>query len=257
MKKIIIVLISLIIVGSSGLQAQEVGSAAPDFEVTLEGGGTYKLSDQLGKVVFVFLFGNLCPYCIVVGPDIESSIYKIFKENEYFSAIGLDTWDNSSNDASVSGFRTSSGISFPLAIKAGWVAGEYATTYDRLMVIDTEGVLVHKGKVLATNDISNAVEAINESLMVASGTNSLADSPTVRVYPNPAVNSLFVDSENETVLRIDLYDVTGKRIEKLPYAAPAYSSKIELQLDHLKSGLYFYSIQMEENTISGKFIIQR
>ena len=40
----------------------------------------------------------------------------------------------------------------------------YQTTYDRLLVIDKDGILVHKGVVVASNDIDNAVAAIVQSL---------------------------------------------------------------------------------------------
>jgi len=146
------------------LPGQDVGNPGPDFTVSLQGGGTYNLADQAGKVVFVYLFGNTCPFCIGSGPSIESTIYQAFKGNSDFTAIGLDTWNSSSNESSVSSFRNKTGITFPLAIKAGSVASDYETTYDRIMVIDKHGKLFHKGIVAAGNDINNAVTAITQSL---------------------------------------------------------------------------------------------
>ncbi len=76
--------------------------------------GTYNLADQEGKVAFVYLFENGCPFCIASGPTIESSIYQTFKDNPAFIAIGVDTWNSSSNEASVSGFKSKTGTHFPL-----------------------------------------------------------------------------------------------------------------------------------------------
>ncbi len=164
MRKLLILTVCLAFTGISHLPGQDVGNPGPDFEVNLQGGGMYSLSAQAGKVVFVYLFGNSCPFCIASGPSIESSIYQVFAGNSEFTAVGVDTWNSSSSEASVSSFRNKTGITFPLAIKAGFVASDYETTYDRLMVIDKHGKLVHKGVLAADNDINNAVSAIRQSL---------------------------------------------------------------------------------------------
>lgn len=164
MNRIILAIFGLIIAMHFNLSGQKVGDPAPDFEVDLLDGSKFKLSDHQGEVVFIFLFGNTCPSCIAIGPTIESSIYQVYMENPNFTAIGLDTWNNSSNTTSVTGFMNATGLSFPLAIKAGSVATDFSTTYDRLMVVDHQGVLVHKGIILAGNDVNNALESIKQSL---------------------------------------------------------------------------------------------
>jgi peroxiredoxin len=168
MKRITLLAIGLAMAFSITLQGQVEGNDAPDFEVNLLDGGTFNLSDQSGKVVLIFLFGNTCPPCLAAGPNIESSLNQVFTDDPNFTAVGLDTWDGSSNTASVTGFRSRTGITFPLAIKAGHVAATYSTTYDRLMVIDHNGVLVHKGIINAANDINNAKAAIAASLATIS-----------------------------------------------------------------------------------------
>jgi len=144
--------------------APEVGDPAPDFTVDLLDDGKFTLSEHEGKVVAVFLFGNTCPYCIASGPSIESSLYQEFMDDPNFVMIGVDTWDGSSNETSVSGFRNSTGITFPLALKAGHVASTYGTTYDRLLVINAEGTLVHKGVAPTSSDLGNAIQVVENSL---------------------------------------------------------------------------------------------
>jgi len=246
----------LVVAATINMYGQQEGNAAPDFEVNLEGGGTFKLSDQQGKVVFVFLFGNTCPSCKAVGPDVESSIYQKYKNDSSFTAIGLDTWDGSSNETTVSGFRNSTGITFPLAIKAGSVAADYATTYDRLMVIDQDGILVHKGKIVAANDINNAVEAIDLSLTVT-GLVTVSGSPQLSVYPNPVADILHINAEGESISGIVLYDVTGKKVFDKLFTGQFEDSGLELSLQHLEQGLYFYTIRTEGTQVTGKLLIQR
>jgi hypothetical protein len=112
----------------------------------------------------VFTFGNTCPSCIAIGPEVEQNIHQAFKDNPDFVIVGLDTWDTSSSTASVTGFKNSTGITFPLAIKASSVAALYQTTYDRLLVIDKNGILRHKGGVVVSNDLNNALEIIQTRL---------------------------------------------------------------------------------------------
>jgi peroxiredoxin len=235
---------------------QAVGEVGPDFEVNTLGGGTFKLSDHRGKVVFVFLFGNTCPSCKAIGPAVEASIYQKFKNDPGFVAIGLDTWDSSSGESSVAGFKNSTGITFPLAIKAGSVASAYGTTYDRFMVIDGDGVLVHKGTVGASNDVNNTISAIEQSLMVSGLSGLSAAEAGVRVYPLPAGNEVHFES-NEPISQIRIYDAAGKLVLDESGLSGAGVLTRTLTVSTLKKGLYFYSLQRADGFVSGKLIIQR
>lgn len=243
----------IISVGMVNLQAQTVGNAAPDFELNLLGGGTFKLSEQEGKVVFIFLFGNTCGPCQSVAPKVESEIYQEFKNNEAFVAIGMDTWDFSSDATSVQGFKNVTGVTFPLAIKAGSVETDYSTSHDRLMVVDKEGILVHKGQVAASNDIGNVKDVITASL-TATGIRRSADATGLNIYPHPASDLVTFDSE-EGVSDIRIYNVTGKLVlEMRPESA---GNSLTLHVGHLEQGIYFYSLESGDHQYTGKLFIQR
>lgn len=252
-----IVLAALVILlGTGNSFAQNVGEAGPDFQVNTLGGGSFKLSDQQGKVVFVFLFGNNCPPCKAVGPTVESSIYQVYMSDPNFVAIGLDTWDSSSGESSVSGFQSSTGISFPLAIKAGSVASAYSTTYDRFMVIDSDGILVHKGTVGAVNDINNAKAAIEESLMVAGVSRLSASDAGVKVYPVPASDEVHFASE-KSINQVRIYDGAGRLVLNESDLSFYGGGSLSLSVSTLKKGLYFYQLQRADDLVSGKFLVQR
>lgn len=257
MKKFSIIML-LTMAGMVGLHAQEIGNAAPDFEVNLLGGGTFKLSQHRGQVVLVFLFGNRCPPCIAAGPKIESLLYQEYMNTSNFAAIGVDTWNSSSNATSVAGFQNLTGISFPLAIKAGSVAVDYGTTYDRLMIIDQEGILVHKGRVTATNDVNNAIEAINMSLAVTN-VGIAGDGPEVGIFPNPVSDEMRIDAGDKTVAGIEIYDVSGKRVHEASFSGHDPFSPVSLSLSGLEQGIYFYKIALkgEKYLSTGKLLIQR
>jgi peroxiredoxin len=257
MKNLLTIAVALLIAGTVQLSGQKEGDPAPDFAVDLQGGGNFELATHEGKVVFVFFFGNTCPSCLAVGASIESSIYQLYKEDtSNFIAIGLDVWDNSSNEASVSGFRNKTGISFPLGLKAGDVAATYTNTYDRLMVIDKQGILVHKGVVVAKNDIDNAVEAINQSLTVT-GFDAELDRKPLTLYPNPVSDVLHIKPGVESISGIELFDVTGKQVLNTVLPLQTEKSSIDISVRHLETGIYIYSVRTEGSSYSGKLLIQR
>jgi hypothetical protein len=76
----------------------------------------------------------------------------------------LDQWNSSSSESTVQAFKNLTGISFPLAIQAGDFSTLYQTTYDRLIIIDKEGIIRFKGTNLAGTDLNSAIQKLNELL---------------------------------------------------------------------------------------------
>ncbi|MEN8203481.1 MAG: T9SS type A sorting domain-containing protein [Bacteroidota bacterium] len=257
MKRILKLTMMLLLVAFVQVNAQKVGEPAPGFEVGLLGGDTLSLSDHDGKVVAVFFFGNTCPSCKAVGSVIESSIHQEFlKDSMDFIMVGIDTWDSSSNEKSVAGFKNATGITFPLGIKGGNVAVAYKSTYDRLLIIDKAGTLVHKGLVVASNDIDNAIKAIEEGLTVT-GVEDLSSENCPGVYPNPASNVVHVKAGEELISGITLFDLSGKKVRESVLNSGNTHSDIEVDLSDLYPGVYFYSIQTGGSSQTGKLLIQK
>ena len=256
MKRIIKLTWVLLIAASIQINAQNVGDTAPNFQVGLLSGETFNLADHKGKVVMVFFFGNTCPSCRSVGSIVESSIYQEYMDDEgNLVAVGIDTWNSSSNEASVTGFKNSTGITFPLAIKGGDVAVNYKTTYDRLMVIDRVGILAHKGLVAASNDINNAIAAIEESLTVTGVDPQISDRPSV--YPNPAKDVLHVLAGTDLVSGFTLFDLSGRKVMESGSFAGQVLSEYQVDLHEFESGVYIYRLETEEESVTGRVVIQR
>src|SRR3972149_7440197 len=135
----VIILTTVFILQLVVVNAQNVGDNAPDFSFPSIDGSNISLSDYEGKVLFIFVLGNTCPYCLAVGNNTELEIYQAFKSNPNFAAIGMDTWNSSSSVASVTNFKNSTGITYMLGYKAGDFATFYSTTYDRIIIIDRDG----------------------------------------------------------------------------------------------------------------------
>ena len=144
------------------VEPAKTGEVAPDFSLTDLDGNTRKLSDYKGKVVVLFLFGNTCPSCIAVGPQIQSKIADKYASNSNFVILGLDQWNGTKSV--VESFKSKTGIKFPLLLNASSVQDAYSTQYDRLLVIDKDGFLRFKGGQFATNDIDNVISTVDKHL---------------------------------------------------------------------------------------------
>lgn len=73
MKKLIamiLILMCLPAACAANLPAAQ-GMEAPDFELKLISGETFRLSDQRGKVVMINIWATWCPPCVAEMPDID------------------------------------------------------------------------------------------------------------------------------------------------------------------------------------------
>ncbi len=127
---------------------------APAFELKSLTGSTVKLADFKNKVVVLFFFGNTCPSCKAAAPNVQTMLQGTFGSNPSFMLLGLDQWDG--NAAAVESFMKSTGVTFPLLLMASPTAKAYATTYDRLVVIDKMGNIMFDGKQGAGSDLAAA-----------------------------------------------------------------------------------------------------
>lgn len=126
---------------------------APVFKLVNTSGDTIKSSSYIGKVLVIFFFGNTCPFCLAVGPKVQTEIANFYQSNPKFSIIGIDAWNG--NLSQVNSFRTNTGISFPLLLMGGQVTNDYETSYDRIVIVDTNNNIVYRGSQRVSSDINN------------------------------------------------------------------------------------------------------
>jgi len=135
---------------------------APDFTLKSLDGSDVSLSNYSNKVVTLFFFGNNCPSCKAVAPNIQSMLLTPFESNTEYAILGLDQWNG--NTASVQAFKTITEVTFPLLLNASSVASAYKSTYDRIVVIDKEGKIAFSGNQLASLDIEAAKAKVMDLL---------------------------------------------------------------------------------------------
>ena len=83
---------------------------------------------------------------------------------------------------------------------------------------------------------------------------SVRESHLVKVYPNPFATTAtieLVQKMNDGILCI--YNIYGQKIMQV---GNVYSSKLTIDSHHLSKGVYFFTVQDNENSLNGKFIIE-
>ena len=131
---------------------------APGFSLETHDGQTLSSDIFADKVAVIFFFGNSCPPCKSVAPDIEAKINQEFKDDDNFVMLGIDQWDG--NAASVERFKDDTGVTFPLGRMGSGVARDYGTTYDRLVLINSRGKIAFKGQSIAANDLDEVINQV-------------------------------------------------------------------------------------------------
>ncbi len=86
--------------------------------------------------------------------------------------------------------------------------------------------------------------------------NEISNSNSLQLFPNPAVNSVsIVSQENETAM-VKMYDIAGKIVfEKQIALQSKVASTIDVQSFY--AGVYFVQIQTTKNITTQKLIIQK
>lgn len=148
--------------GDNMMMNDGTSSTAPGFELTALDGASVKLSDHKDKVVVLFFFGDTCPSCKSVAPDIQEKLNEDYADKNDYVVLGLDVWDGNSN--SVQSFKDNTSVTFPLLLNASAVSKSYNTTYDRLVVIDKSGEIAHSGSRAASNDLNTVKSKVDDLL---------------------------------------------------------------------------------------------
>jgi peroxiredoxin len=260
-KKITFLFIFSILVAFQA-KPQEVGKAAPDFSLETLSNGTYKLAEQSGKVVVIFFLGNQCGNCRSAAPNIQTKIFDTYSGRDDFSMIGIDTWGQSS--ARLPGFKSATGVTFPLGVDGSSVAQSFGSNYDKLAVIDKNGVLVHKTSSGGANgDIDNALEKIVEALdIMATSIDDEFNKKSAFLsqnYPNPVSGETTISFNLKEKSYVDLiiYDITGKIVSTLVSEERALGNhEITFNASTLNSGIYYYQLNAGDYTQTRRMMVR-
>lgn len=133
---------------------------APDFNIKTWDAQDLKFSTYEDKVLVIWFFGSDCPPCKGIAPEVEDKLNQEMKGKDDYAIVGIDQWDR--NNAVVEGFKTTTGVTFPLGAQGGSVASAYGTTYDRLVVVNKEGKIQYKATQRANATLDDVVTLVKQ-----------------------------------------------------------------------------------------------
>jgi len=241
--------------------AQNVGEVAPDFSLKDLNEKEYKLSDNRGKVILVFLVGHNCTLCLASAPTIKSELTDALSSNADFQALVIDVWNGSKT--SVENFKNSTNINATYLQKGSTVASGWSSTKDRLIVIDAEGKMVFKGSSAAKSDADDAKSAIQTALNNVTTSVEIIDERNgvalKQNYPNPATDRTFIEFSLDVPSEVTLtvFESSGKKVlVPVHQFYQAGNHRVSLGKDQLKRGIYFYRFEAKDFVSVKKMVFQ-
>jgi len=258
--KILIFVVKLLLI-SSALYATDVGDPAPDFNLQKHGGGTGSLTDYAGKVIYINWFGWNCPICKAEGNSTQVDIVNNYSSNPNFVGIGIDAYSGS-NASNVASFAEFTGITYDLFIGGRNIAGEYSTTFQYSMVIDSDGIIQWSGRTSQTSAINSVIEGLLTPTAIEDKTTSPVKFELKNNYPNPFNPETRIPfSVNKTQnIKLEIYNISGKLIRTIidaPFAKGNFEASwngINDQGIRVASGVYFSRLQ-GESTVKMKQLL--
>ncbi len=110
-------------------------------------------------------------------------------------------------------------------------------------------------KSISANEGNISLNPVSDSILVyqyKSGINPVyLNNAKITVYPNPAQNNIYVNTENELITGITITDMMGKTISQLTNEG---SVEMNIPVSALHSGIYFMDIRTQSGTYRTRFI---
>ena len=260
MKQKFTLLIILTLFSFHGTFSQNVGETAPDFTLKTLSEMNYTLSQNRGKVIFVFLVGYNCTLCVASAPTVKSEIIDTYKSNPNFQALVIDTWDGSSS--AFNNFKSTTNLSGTYLQKGSSVASSWSSTYDRIVVVDADGVMVFKGNSAASSDAEDAAVAIQSALnnvaTPVTGFTNVEKFAVSQNYPNPCSTQTKIDFSlsEPAYVKLSIIDITGKVVDQ-PISNYRFAGTytFDLNTSELRKGIYFYRFEAGDFLSMKKMIV--
>jgi hypothetical protein len=224
--------------------AGETGIDLSDFSLLLYNGNTGTVYDTItlsgfidneengfGAVAFTIPGGlqNGAPDGIALVDNVESFVVQFLSYEGSFTATDGPATFYVSEDIGISGTSTDSGFSIQLQ--------GTGTMYSDFTWVENVAETYHK---LNTNQNFPTL-SINSNHI-----------ESLKIFPNPAKsNYIHINHTNSSNTTVTIYDAIGKVISRQQHVSN------QIDVSHLENGLYLFEIQIENQTIIKKILIDK
>lgn len=144
----------------------KVGDMAPDFELIMDDGSTFKLSDHRGKLVMLQFTASWCGICRQEMPHIEEQIWQRHKDNKDFVLVGVCRRDSLEQARQLA---ESTGVTYHMVLDPESEAfTKYATEkagVTRNVLVSPEGKIIMLTRLFKQDEFNQLVKTIDKQLL--------------------------------------------------------------------------------------------
>ncbi len=244
-------------------KGQATIDTAVDFNVKAIDGTTinlFHLLDDENKIVVIDFFSVTCGPCQEYAPDFQQSYLDFGQNSGNVFHMGIN-WGATIEQ--VQTFDENFGITYPTVSGVQGGGNDVYTAYGILsyptvIIIDPETHLLVRKKIYPPT-----VDSLNNAIVKAGGilvgTKEL-QSETVsshKIFPNPAKAKVNIDIDLQKKSGVDilLYDLTGRVVYTKSFNERSGFVHFSLNLDDVKSGIYFVKLTYNNKSFVDKLII--
>ncbi len=262
MKKLYILIASLVILSLPKAEAQTQLTQAVDFTVTDIHGVQHNLFNILagGQYVCIDFFFTTCPPCIATSPMYKQTFQNFGCNQEDIFFIAVDYNDTDQEVIAYENSVLGGSPGYPAVSGTNGGGNAVVSTY-QIGAFPTY-ILIAPNQQIVEQDmwpISNAGTfttyfASHNLLPIACSTTSINDldgNSGLGIYPNPASDQIYIHSPVENA-DFKIYNVIGENV----FSGRTATSKESLDISSLKNGLYFVEIISNTKRYSAKFVKQ-
>ncbi len=222
--------------------------------------GTFTLSENIGKVVWIQMFGTWCPACPSAEADMQNSIVKEFANNPNVETYVLN--ENQQNRDPKDWLKTWTTKFYqrgPMLYDAdGSVGGTIFSQpkvgnmpFGRGFIIDQDGKVADAFFGYQPQD---AIATIYDLLDANTSIENVKTYKTdlVNVYPNPVVNNLNIRLPKEVEnANVYIYNTAGIELRRVE---ATNVQNIDVNFKEMQHGLYFIKIITGDEVFTSKVI---
>ena len=87
------------------------------------------------------------------------------------------------------------------------------------------------------------------------GVGEMQTTPIISIYPNPTTGDMRIESEEQKIKNVEIFDAYGKNVGVNMQIRPENSeNKIVINISHLSAGVYFVKISTEMGEVIKKVL---
>jgi len=237
------------------------GDKAVDFSLPDTAGNTVSLSDFKGDVVLLNFFATWCGPCQIESPMLEDSIWQAYKDKG-LTIIGLDFQEET---ALLIEFIAEYQLTYPmLRDTAGQVFNAYGLRgFPTNFIINREGTIAYFEEGFNIPVMQHKVDSLLNVSSISDAGKFASIVPKsielISTYPNPfnSETSIKFRLNSAGNVNMKIFDITGREITSKLYQFSSGEQRIQLNMNNSASGIYFFSLNTEAESIVGKLILQK